>query len=325
MNFSSMEYFTVLAQERSFTHAAERLHITQQSLSAHIAGMEQELGCQLVVRRIPLELTYAGTVLLRYATDFQQSYIAMKREFSDISQNHKGVLRVGIAATRGRVLLPDILPRFQQRYPNITVALSEGSNSALHQMLLNGTLDVAIADFPILMSDILLRLFYRERIVLLIRKTLFQSVYGSSAESTAQQFREGNLARLVSCPLVIGTEDDIDGRIGYGLLGKAGISTPIVRAVSHNVGTLLSLCLQGIGACFCPENLLHAILPGDNPDALMRFDLGNEAEYTIRFGYRKQPYQWAVISDFMDIAEDVQNNRRRPPADKAVPEDVPVT
>ena len=45
MNFSSMEYFTVLARERSFTHAAERLHITQQSLSAHIAGMEQELGC----------------------------------------------------------------------------------------------------------------------------------------------------------------------------------------------------------------------------------------------------------------------------------------
>ena len=43
MNFSSMEYFTVLARERSFTRAAEKLHITQQSLSAHIAGMEQEL------------------------------------------------------------------------------------------------------------------------------------------------------------------------------------------------------------------------------------------------------------------------------------------
>ncbi len=321
MNFSSMQYFTVLAQERSFTHAAERLHITQQSLSAHIAGMEQELGCQLVVRRIPLELTYAGTVLLRYATDFQQSYIAMKREFSDISQNHKGVLRVGIAATRGRVLLPDVISRFQQRYPNITVSLSEGSNSALHQMLLDGSLDVAIADFPILMPDILLRLFYRERIVLLIRKALFQSVYGPSAESTAQQFREGNFAGLASCPLVMGTEDDIDGRIGYSLLGKAGIAEPIVRTVSHNVGTLLSLCLQGIGACFCPENLARAILPGDDPDGLMRFDLGSDAEYAIRFGYRKQPYQWAVISDFMALAENVQNDGRQPPEDDADPED----
>ncbi len=50
MNFSSMDYFTVLAQERNFTRAAERLHITQQSLSSHIAGMEKELGSQLLLR-----------------------------------------------------------------------------------------------------------------------------------------------------------------------------------------------------------------------------------------------------------------------------------
>ena len=43
--------------------------------------------------------------------------------------------------------------------------------------------------------------------------------------------------------------------------------------------------------------------------ARMRFDLGNEAQYAIRFGYRKQPYQWAVISDFMDIAGQVQDRR----------------
>jgi len=42
-----MEYFTVLAQERNFTRAAGQLHITQQSLSSHIAGMEKDLGSQL--------------------------------------------------------------------------------------------------------------------------------------------------------------------------------------------------------------------------------------------------------------------------------------
>ena len=44
MNFASMEYFEVLARERSFTRAAEHLHITQQSLSSHIAKLEKELG-----------------------------------------------------------------------------------------------------------------------------------------------------------------------------------------------------------------------------------------------------------------------------------------
>lgn len=54
MNFQTMEYFIALARERSFTRAAEGLHITQQSLSAHIAGLEKEVGCPLLVRHVPL-------------------------------------------------------------------------------------------------------------------------------------------------------------------------------------------------------------------------------------------------------------------------------
>ena len=46
MNFSSMKYFTVLASEKSFTRAAEMLHITQQSLSSHIAGLEEDYSLQ---------------------------------------------------------------------------------------------------------------------------------------------------------------------------------------------------------------------------------------------------------------------------------------
>ena len=74
MNFQSMEYFAAVAKNRSFTRAADALHITQQTLSAHIAGIERELGCPLLIRHIPLELTYAGEVFLRYATEFNTKY-----------------------------------------------------------------------------------------------------------------------------------------------------------------------------------------------------------------------------------------------------------
>ena len=67
MNLNSMEYFIALVEERSFTRAAERLNITQQTLSAHVAGLERELRVRLVNRKVPLTLTYAGEVLLRYA------------------------------------------------------------------------------------------------------------------------------------------------------------------------------------------------------------------------------------------------------------------
>ena len=67
MNLQTMEYFSVLARERSFTRAAEALHITQQSLSGHIAAVEQELGAQLLSTKHknpgPRHQARAGTFL----------------------------------------------------------------------------------------------------------------------------------------------------------------------------------------------------------------------------------------------------------------------
>lgn len=58
INFSSFDYFLALARERSYTRAGDVLHITQQSLSAAIAALERELGCPLVVRRMPDMMAY---------------------------------------------------------------------------------------------------------------------------------------------------------------------------------------------------------------------------------------------------------------------------
>lgn len=72
----------------------------------------------------------------------------MQREFCDISQKQKGILRVGAASTRGQMILPRTVALFQESYPNIVVELTEGSNGELHQKLLKGNIDLAIAEFP---------------------------------------------------------------------------------------------------------------------------------------------------------------------------------
>ena len=135
MNLSSMDYFITLAQEQSFTRAAERLHITQQALSAHIAGMEQELGSQLLLRRVPLELTYAGQVFLRYAQEIQRNLDSMDREFSDLAQAQAGVLRIGVSTTRSHAVMPLLIAPFQRQYPKISIQLAEGPNDALSERL----------------------------------------------------------------------------------------------------------------------------------------------------------------------------------------------
>ena len=168
MNFLSMEYFAAVADKRNFTRAADQLHITQQTLSAHIASLERELNCQLFLRRSPLELTYAGQVFLRYALQFQQDYQALKHEFCDITANQRGLLRVGIAYTRGRVIMPRVIPAFQTVYPNIQVDLLEASNDELHARLLDGTVDLAVAAFAHSVPEIELQPFYQEEVCMLV-------------------------------------------------------------------------------------------------------------------------------------------------------------
>ena len=152
MNFHSLDYFLVLAREKNFTRAAEALHITQQSLSSHIAGLEKELGCTLLVRRTPLELTYAGRKFLHYAESIGQTRQTMEREFCDISENQKGELRVGIGYTRGRTIMPRLIPAFQRQYPNVEIMLRECSNDAIQKALLSGGIDLAIAAYPSTLS-----------------------------------------------------------------------------------------------------------------------------------------------------------------------------
>ena len=302
MNFDSLDYFIVLARERNFTRAAEALHITQQSLSSHISNLERELRCPLVVRRTPLELTFAGRTFLRYAESIRETKQAMQRELCDISENQRGELRIGIAYTRGRALMPRLIPAFQREYPNVEIQLREDSNDALQKLLLEGGIDLAIAAFPRAVPDIVLEDYYTEDVVLCLSDPLLKRC-GIDLSAHRAEIASGDLHALCACPFVLGSAEDIGGRIGRALLRSSGF-TPLSRAASENVETLLALCVQGVGACFCPSNLLNTALPPAQLAQLHILPLCSKASYPICFGYLKRSYQWSVIAEFIRIARE---------------------
>jgi DNA-binding transcriptional LysR family regulator len=264
--------------------------------------MERELGCQLIVRHVPLDLTYAGEVLLRYAETFREERRQMQQEFCDISQNQRGVLRVGISNTRGRTILPDVILKFQAQYPFIRVDVVEDVNDALHRKLIDGDVDLVIANFPSSIPGVTLREFYREEVVMLVSRKLFESLYGENAPERIRSFEEGDFTALKDCPLLLGNVEDIGGHIERRLLKQAGIVYPRIVATSSNAETLLALCVRGAGACFCPEILTRAALTEEQLGSLMVLHLGEKAKYRIRFGYQAKSYQWSIIEAFMDVA-----------------------
>ena len=126
INFLNLEYFLVAAEELNFTRAAKRLYISQQSLSNHISNLEKEFDVVLFNRTSPLTLTYAGQALKTRARELLDLRDETYKEISDIKDFSTGQLSIGVSHTRGRFILPEILPTYQREFPGIELHLAEG-------------------------------------------------------------------------------------------------------------------------------------------------------------------------------------------------------
>lgn len=300
MNIKSIEYFLTVARERSFTKAAQQQHITQQTISADIAALERELGQQLFLRNVPLRLTYAGEVFLRYAQNFQAGYNAMIQELQDISQEAAGILRIGVTYARGHALMPGLISDFQQSYPKVSVHLLEDSNERLQKHLQEGRVDLAIANYTQCPSDIELIPFYEEELVLLISDRLMIQTFGQEKTEVLNLLNGGCYEKLASLPFVLGIPDDIGGTIGRRFLRQQKLQPPI-RAQSENMDTLLSLCAMGVGACFSPKNLIRTTISDHQMQDLHMIRLP-DSTYQIYFSVLKNTYQWSMVRNFIQIA-----------------------
>lgn len=304
MNLQSFQYFVVLARERNYTHAAKALHITQQSLSSHIAALEKELGCKLIVRQTPLALTYAGKAFLRYAADICNIQEEMYQELCDIRNDQKGELRIGIAYTRGRAIMPQMIAAFQKQYPRVEVTIIGGTNEELRQFLSKGRLDLAIANFSRDMADIEMSEFYTEDMALLISEDLLKR-NSIDLQTHRSEIESGNLHALWDCPFLLGNEADIAGYTSRMMLKASGFR-PIVKVRSDNIEILLDLCAQGEGACFCPERLAHAALPGKRIEHIHVIRFAQKWANPIYFGYAQRACQPRLVTEFIRIARSVR-------------------
>lgn len=303
MNFLSMDYFAMTAHTRSFTRAAQQLHITQQTLSAHIAALEKELGCKLFLRRTPLELTYPGQIFLEYALDFQRKYRQLERDFDDLAGEEKGCLRIGIGTVRGRSIMPEVIQVYQRTWPKVDIRLFEGSGEQFCDKLVRGELDLIIGHFPQPFPGVELLDLYREEVVLLISRQLLEAQYGPRWRGVAEEVRDRqSLEPLAGCPFVANSEEDVVSALRQALFAQLD-TDPAIRVMSRNLGTLLDLCLRGVGACFCPEIMARATLTPAQLDSVELFRFSQHARHTISIGYLKQARRWSVLSHFIDLTQ----------------------
>ena len=146
MEIHQFRYFVAVAEEGSFSHAAEREHVSQPSLSQQIHKLEAELNQQLF-DRLPrsVVLTEAGRHLLHYARQILTGIADARQAMAELEHEIAGKLSVGAIPSIAVYVLPRLIQRFQERYPKVTFELFEDTTDKLAQRLEDGALDVALA------------------------------------------------------------------------------------------------------------------------------------------------------------------------------------
>jgi LysR family cyn operon transcriptional activator len=135
MNLRAIKYFVAVAENRSFTRAAELLFISQPSLSQQIKLLEESLRVQLLDRSgRNVRLTDAGEIYLRHARRILRELDAAKLAINDVQDLNRGTLRLAMTPITDFLIRP-LLESFNARYPGVTVSILEMSQNQIEAAL----------------------------------------------------------------------------------------------------------------------------------------------------------------------------------------------
>ena len=256
MTSRELLYIKTIADEKSLTRAAQKLYLTQPSLSHCVTNIEKQLGTRLFTRTSSgLVLTYAGERYYRMACEVLRVYAAFESEISEESELLRGRITLGITNYLACDLLPRMLPRFHREYPGIELRIVEETTDELEKSLLSGRLDFAImhtgagdgaSEDPGLAHEVL----HRDPFLLIAPK---DHPHADKAVIREDGTLELDPAHLSGEPFLMVTKGQRIRHVADRVLSQAGFAPQIVFT-SRNYETLRRLSAEGMGYTFVPRH-----------------------------------------------------------------------
>lgn len=145
MELKHIRYFIVLAEELSFSKAADKLHMSQSPLSRHIKTLEKELNTQLFYRNTRrVQLTSAGKLFYKEAKTLLSEVDGLAHKLKSTNLSSTTTINLGFIRSSMLLFLPDLLHTFKQMYPGTQVNINEiNDEELLKKHLLEGQVDIA--------------------------------------------------------------------------------------------------------------------------------------------------------------------------------------
>ena len=301
MNIKHMEYFIVLAKEKSFSKASQVLGITQPTLSQSVQKMETVLGAALFDRSFAtLTLTKEGEIFLRACKKTCDIYNRTISEIADMNNGLNGKVRLGIAPFRVQYVLPKITKEFLQRYPHTVLEVEELIYDDMMRELETGGLDLVVTAYDgkagMKFTSVPIG---REEVLVAVHKNLVAKNKKLKEYALSEEIQKVSFSSFADTKFIMLGDDQMLCRQLKSLAEKSGIT--LQTAVRCNtVDTSVSLANNSVGAALVLSTGLE-YYSGMFPD--LRFfsiSTGN-TERTVSIIYRKNQYLSNPVKAVIDI------------------------
>ena len=247
MDLSALQAFVAVAQNASFSHAAEQLFVSQSAISKRIAQLETDIKAQLFDRiGRKVALTEAGHALLPRAQRLLNDAKELQRVVADLQGDIAGKLTMGTSHHIGLHRLPDPLRQFTQLHPNVELDIQfMDSEEACHAVEV-GELELAIVTLPPTPRERLsLTTIWHDPLVFV------------AAKDHALCHQKSSLADLAEHSAVLPSTHTYTRGILESLLRNEGLALNVAMETNY-LETLRMLVSTGLGWSLLPKTLIAA-------------------------------------------------------------------
>ena len=310
--FTNKHYIVAIYEEGSFSKAAQRLYISQPSLSASVKRIEDRISLPLFDRSTsPVALTEVGQEYIRYALEIEEKECSFEKYISDCTNTVSGSVKIGGSSLFSSFMLPFMISEFNATYPDVTFEIIEDSTKNLIEKLSLGTIDIIIDNAVIDNAAIKSTVYKTETLLLAVPRNFSVNDKLSKYRLSANDIKlekhlsvkyNIGLKHFSDCPFILLNPENDTGKRANILFEKHNLTPKTIFYLDQQV-TAHNISRTGAGVSFVSDTLIKHT---GSEEQLYYYKLDDKEITRKIFFYRKSNhYLSTACQKFIELNTEV--------------------
>lgn len=300
MNLKQLEAFVQVAEGGSFSKAAKELFLTQPTISSHISSLERELNARLFVRNTKeVSLSEDGIKLYKYAKQMLDLQREIEVTFGMDEEGESHAVTIAASTIPAQYLLPEVLTRFSERYPQEQIRIQETDSSKVVMQIVDHRVDIGFTGTVLEKKHCKYIPFYKDELVIITPNTpKYQELAQGNKEDISWIKKEHVIMREEGS----GTRKEAELQLKGAGVKFAGLD---IIASIENQETIKKSVRQGMGI-----SVLSKLVTADEVanGEILAFPIPNSDEgRDINLVYNKNYQMTRSAERFIKVVKEVYN------------------